>query len=358
MERLSEKDDYQELNNYLNQFCKHIDNSEFLINLPLFYDLTSSLFSFLNDKIEQYNLNVPLSDRNSSNDLSSLEVLSIAQEYIEARVPKYKKSFLKAVQDGTINLEIKQNIDDDFSWNDSSLGNVAGIDRENHFYANCVLSRDYGDPAILIHEFFHTLNHNKHGANSLTRRYFTEAISIYFEMDIFNFMLEKGYDSSDIFHNRLERLIDLYHCCSNMIDIFPVLNCFRNIGLISEDSFDDMEKLDVCPRPGQKKDFYNRVKKTEKELLREDAFSPLTIYGYVIGTLLAYYVIDKNNDELHEEMINLNDTVNSKTFSGVLKSLGIKVLDSGSLSESLKGSLENEIKRISSELSIKEQIKK
>lgn len=358
MESLNKIDNYSELNNYLNNYCKRMDNSKFLLNGLYFYDLTSYLYSFINDKVSLYNLNTPVGSWQSENNLSSMEVLSIVEEYFGERAPKYKSLFLKAIQDGTINLNIDRGLDNGFTLLDSELENVAGLDLENHLHANCVFNHDYGDPSLLIHEFFHTLNLDKKGNISLNRSYFTEAISIYFEMDIFNFMLEKGYDSRDIFHYRLERLIDLYHCCSSMINIFPVLNCFRNIGPINENSFDDMEKLNIFPRPYKKEDFYNRVERTKNELLIEDALNPLKIFGYVIGPLLAYYVTDKNSDEMHRKMINLNDTVNSRTFYDVLEDFGIGPSNSTDLRESLKGPLENEIKRVSIGLGIKEAKKK
>ena len=192
----------------------------------------------------------------------------------------------------------------------------------------------------------------------MSRKYITECISIYFETDMANFMLNKGYDPNDIFQDELFRLSDLYYATNDMIQIFPMLLCYEKLGPITKESFKDMEKLKIKPRPATEEDFYERLANSSKLLLKETSIDPLKKFGYVIGPLLAYYAIDQQDEELHQKMLNLNEMAKTDIFPDMLKYLGLDIANGKELREKLSVPLENEMRRISQNLNKKSTNKK
>ena len=349
MENKKDKIDYYKLNEYLNNYCLLMEKSDFLHNVDYYYDLTSKLFGFLYTKLPSYGLQ-PAPEEEKHKHLSLIETLDIVDEYIEKRMPKYKDNFIASMQNGTINIVA------DPKNEDISLGDRSGFDNECHRYINAILKHNTDDPMTIIHEFVHNLNLADH--NLISRTYITEAISIYFEIDMANFMLDKGYDPKDVFQCRLYRLTDLYYATSDMIQIFPILSCYEKLGPITDESFKDMEKLRITPRPKTEGDFYGRFINSSELLLKESSISPLKMFGYVIGTLLAYYAIDQKDEEFHEKMLNLNKMANTDIFPNMLKYLGLDITDGKELQEKLSVPLEHEMQRISQNLNKKSINKK
>lgn len=349
MENKKDKIDYYKLNTYLNNYCKTMEGSNFLLNLDYYYNLTSKLFGFLYTKLPSYGLQ-PNAKEEKQKHLSLLETLDIVNEYIEKRMPEYKDRFINSMQDGTINIVA------DPENEDISLGDRSGVDEECHRFVNAILKHNSDDPRTIIHEFVHNLNFADQ--NSLSRKYITEGISIYFELDMANFMLDKGYDPKDVFQDRLYRLTDLYYATSNMIQIFPILLCYEKLGPITDESFKDMEKLKIKPRPKTDSDFYGRFINSSEILLKESSIDPLKEFGYVIGTLLAYYAIDQRDEEFHQKMLNLNKMANTDIFPDMLKYLGLDTENGKELHEKLSVPLEHEMQRISKNLNKKSANKK
>lgn len=349
MENKKDKVDYQKLNTYLNDYCLEIEGSDFLLNLDYYYDLSSKLYSFLRTESSSYEPEHDITEKKRSH-LSLLESLDIVNEYIEKRMPEYKERFINSMQDGTINIVA------DPENEDTSLGDRSEIDEERHRFVNAILKHNSDDPRTIIHEFVHDLNLADH--NSLSRKYITEGISIYFEIDMANFMLDKGYDPKDVFQDRLYRLTDLYYATSDMIQIFPILLCYEKLGPITDKSFKDMEKLKIKPRPKTEGDFYGRFINSSEILLKESSIAPLKEFGYVIGTLLAYYAIDQQDEELHQKMLNLNKMANTDIFPDMLKYLGLDIANGNELREKLSVPLKHEMQRISQNLNKKSTNKK
>lgn len=349
MENKKYKIDYQKLNTYLNDYCLDIEGGDFLLNLDYYCDLTSKLYSLLCTELPSYGLGHNMTEKKRSH-LSLLESLDIVNEYIEKRMPEYKDHFVNLMQNGTINIVA------DPENEDTSLGNGSGIDDDDHRCVNVILEHNTDDPMIIIHEFVHDLNLVDHP--SISREYITECISIYFEIDMGNFMLNKGFDPKDIFRYRLDRLKDLYYATSDMIKIFPILSCYEKLGPITDESFKDMEKLKIKPRPVTEEDFYERLANSSELLLKETSIGPLKTFGYVIGPLLAYYAIDQQDEELHQKMLNLNEMAKTDIFPDMLKYLGLDIANSNELREKLSVPLENEMQRISQNLNKKSTNKK
>ena len=44
---------------------------------------------------------------------------------------------------------------------------------------------------------------------------------------------------------------------------------------------------------------------------------PLTLFGYIIGSLISYYAIAEGTPEIHQKMINLNEIVNTDIFTSL-----------------------------------------
>lgn len=346
--------DYEKLNEYLNNYCLCMDGSNFIENLSFFYYLTQQLSTFLKIKLSSYDvLNEQNKKRAKQQHLSLMEMLGITEKYIESRMPEYKDDFSEYMKNGIINI-----VADPLNGNDNDLADHAGINEQNHAYINTVLVHNSYDPPTLIHEFLHILNQNLNGPNSLSRAYITEGISIYFEMDMTNFMLNNGFNSEDVFQDRLYRLEDFYYCVGDMKQIFPILLCFEKIGPINEKSFKEMKELKVYPRPATEDDFSTNLKNSATLLLKKDSLHPLKEFGYVIGTLLAYYAIDQKDERFHQKMLNLNKKVNTDIFPDILEYLGLDIENSKELCEKLSPPLEHEIQRISKNLNKKSANKK
>ena len=75
-------------------------------------------------------------------------------------------------------------------------------------------------------------------------------------------------------------------------------------------------------------------------------FDPLIPFGYIIGTLSAYYAIENNNEDMHQAMINLNTLANKKDFDELMSTIGIDVGTAGKLKRTLLPALEKKVQEI------------
>ena len=204
----------------------------------------------------------------------------------------------------------------------TDLESYAGIDEQEHHVINVVLSHDANDPNTIIHEFLHDMNRKEKEKGS--RRYISEAISIYFELDINNFMLEQGVSREDISSLLMYRLNDCYHCCEDILVAFPFLYYFYNLGQIDEKSYQNMLDFKLSPRPSDEKNFNEMLSDFQKIIERKPKYDPLRTFGYVIGTMVAFYGINQG-EEFREKMVGVNDLANSGNVKNIFSHIGIDI---------------------------------
>lgn len=345
--------EYPNLNKALNEYCLWLENSQFLNNLSYFYHLTIDLQKLIKkdftcSKLEEY---YTLSQEDTSY-LSLTETVELVTKYLEERLPEYKTTFLRSLSDGTINI-----VADPSDEYENNKSNEAGRDEKKHLFANVVLKHTTEDPSTLIHEFLHTINNEE--INTITRRYITEAISIYFESDICEYMKKNGFTEEEIIANDIFRMLDFVACVDELLPLFSIIDSFRHLGPINSDSYNRMRTLNILPIASTKEAFYEGVnyyeeklaaikKKNESLHLNNPVLLPnaLKTFGYVIGTLISYYAIENNTDDLHQRMIDLNTMVNKGTLSSFLDYLGIDISNEEQLEEKIAPPLQKKIKKI------------
>lgn len=345
--------EYPELNTALNDYCLWMEGSQFLNNLSYFYHLTIKLKELV-EKDFTYQELEELYDKakEESRYLSLTETLLLTTEYIEERLPRYKTRFLKCLSDGTINI-----VADPEDIYEENKNNEAGRDRKKRLYANVVLRHNTKDPVTLVHEFLHTINNEPD--NRLSRKYITEAISIYFESDMCEFLKRKGFSEKELMVNDIFRYTDFFACIDDLIPIFPLLDSFRLLGPLNSTSYDRMQQLNIEPLVMSKEEFYSNASKFEErlesvrkhnELLHitdgPKPQEPLVTFGYVIGTLVAYYAVENTTEKLHLRMTLLNNIVNSSNFSDLLSYIDIDVTDEEALRGKITPPLKKKIQKI------------
>lgn len=345
------KIDYPDLNYVLNDYCLWMEHTSFINNLMYFYNFTDELKEYLESHFSYYKIEkIEERSKKTSRYLTLTETLDLATEYMEERLPQYKDIFLRSLNDGTINIDA--NLDDEEVIN---LFNKTGRDKEKHLYVNTALRHNVKDPVTLVHEFLHSLNNEEE--NTISRQYVTEAISIYFELDMYEFLKRKGFSEEELMHITMHRFSDFYGCVNDFVEIVPILNCFLLTGPITKDSYEFLEKLDIYPRPKLKEVFYRKVDRIDERLKEEttkakesgteidlaEKYNPLVPFSYVIGTLVAYYAIDKDDESIHQRMIEINKEVNKKDFAGLMSFIGLNVRTLDTLIDDLKPALDKKI---------------
>ena len=307
--------DYEKINKYLNDYCSEMDKSYFLENISDLYNLTLSLdfklkTSVVTDRKARASLKEP------TEYFTLIESLDLVDKYLTEKLPMYKKDFNKAMASGTLNIV---DPDDDEA---TDLKSYAGIDEQGHHVINVVLAHDAHDPNTIIHEFLHDMNSKEKEKGS--RRYISEAISIYFELDMNNFMLEQGVSREDISSLLMYRLNDCYHCCEDILVAFPFLYYFYNLGQIDEKSYQNMLDFKLSPRPSDEKNFNEMLSDFQKIIERKPKYDPLRTFGYVIGTMVAFYGINQGED-FRQKMVELNDLANCGNVKNIFSHIDIDI---------------------------------
>ena len=307
--------DYEKINKYLNDYCSEMDKSYFLENISDLYNLTLSLdfklkTSVVTDRKARASLKEP------TEYFTLIESLDLVDKYLTEKLPMYKKDFNKAMASGTLNIV---DPDDDEA---TDLKSYAGIDEQGHHVINVVLAHDANDPNTIIHEFLHDMNSKEKEKGS--RKYISEAISIYFELDMNNFMLEQGVSREDISSLLMYRLNDCYHCCEDILVAFPFLYYFYTLGSIDEKSYQDMLDFKLLPRPSDEKNFNEMLSDFQKIIERKPKYDPLRTFSYVIGTMVAFYGINQGED-FRQKMVELNDLANCGNVKNIFSHIGIDI---------------------------------
>ncbi len=309
------KIDYEKINKYLNSYCLEMDESYFLENISALYNLTLSLNLKLNTSVVT-DEKVRESLKEPTEYFTLLESLDLVDKYLTEKLPMYKKDFNKAMSSGTLNI-----VDPDDN-EATDLESYTTIDEKKHHVINVVLTHNANDPNTIIHEFLHDINAEDEEKKS--RRYISEAISIYFELDMNNFMLEQGVSQEDIASLLMYRLNDCYHCCEDILVAFPFLYYFYTLDSIDEKSYQDMSNYKLLPRPKDEKSFNTMLSDFQKIIERRPEYNPLLTFSYVIGTMVAFYGINHGED-FRQKMAELNDLANSGNVKKIFSHIGIDI---------------------------------
>lgn len=313
---------YKRLNDYLNDIFIKLNKKDqiFVDNLSNFAFLNTNIVKFFKDTHRVNSIS-------KKNNLTFNDVYLLAREIIEKINPEYLSDFDKLLDSGELNFDYDNEIDGGIMSYDETNGQlIKNIDIGRSF--------NYTDVKILVHEFFHYLNLND--ILSFNRVFFTEFISIYFELKAQNYLLEeKKIPNDEIDIN--DRIIMFLNDNYILFDYIYILMAYENLGDINRNTPNDLKEvlyssddlfesecirfLKYCDKINQKYDREEAVNKMTKQFNQH--------YKYIIGTLLAYYA-DKHCKI--EDMIKLNDNINSIEYASlsmeeVLNTVGIKIND-------------------------------
>lgn len=329
MENIDRSEKYNEINSVLNNYLSGIDGTPFYNNLNKFLLVAEEAGEIIYKKDPNlqgdprvYKLLHPDFDELTKG-LPYTETIQIVEEYLSERLPQYKGIFEEYLSNGIINMAI--DLDDSTQ------------DRENragyhfHHYVNIVIEHNYSDPGVLLHEFMHCLNNPGENLTPPSRKLLTEAISIFFESDLLLFMQEKGYNSKEIakvLHSRLE---ECNYYCGSLPGKLLLLNTFKHIGALSDETYEIAEVLNLSrrgTRSGYLRDIDNLYKAIQS---REEP--PHISIGYMLGTIIAFSSLARNDNKMVDKFFLLNESVNSKSVPECLKIIGINLDDPNSIKE-------------------------
>ena len=315
------KEEYKELNDYLNDLFIYLDK-----HYKFILDEMIRIF-IINDKYLNHMKQYDLSYKFEENTLTYKDVYDCARKIIESINKEYLPLYDNLIETGQL----------DFSYNHEYF--------DSHFYHNRGLNiininRDfnYNDVVTLIHEFFHYLN-GRNG-RSFTNEILTEFISIYFETYAIKYLLDDGVTKEEIGY--LDRLGSTYRRSYELYYIETPLLAYNEFGNLSDDSIDLLNQFFTSSLT--KEQFYNECKylleyfrkiknkyTNEKFTNERDSFELQKKYAediiyhfkYFFGTMWAFYAI--NNCDIHD-VIYINDHINddNMTFEICMKKMKIE----------------------------------
>ena len=328
------KEKYKIINNFLNAYCNTMDDSFFLKNLDYYFELSMGVYEIINiydSKIGEQNIE-------KATPISGTESLEIASNFIKEKVPKYEERFEQYLRNGV------------FDFHDDSecqFGASSG-EEDNHRFIDVNLHYNYTDPPAIIHEFMHQINLEQ-GVYHQPRYTLTEAISIYYETLVFDYMESVGYDRQQVNMARRFRTIDCYDTSMDLINKILLLNSYLSFGPLSDETYEEREKYELS-NWADKDEYIKTINTTFKQLTEPEFIFPDELARYILGTLIAYDSVTKNMN------INKFDKLNKYIkYESVLNSLSKVGIDISN-AEGLLNSFKNEVERIDDNL--KEESKK
>lgn len=335
MENIDKSEKYKELNETFNDYLLTIEGTFFYNHIAEFLSLAikarkiiTTSDPILQDDPRIYKLLNPSYDELTER-LPYPETLEIVREYLKERLPQYIDTFEEWLNNGTINIAI--DLEDPME----DIREHAGYKEDgNHHYVNSVIRHNYFDPQGLIHEFIHCLNCPSQTKAPSSRRLLTETVSIFFECDVLRFMQEKGYSSKEIakvLHTRIEECNNL---CSYLLTALLLLNTFKYTGSLSDESYEEAERLHL-PRKAIKDNYLKDVDRVYESLQRTTE-PPNISAGYMIGIIIAFSSLAKEDPTMVDRFAMLNESLNSKSETECLQIIGINLNDNRSKKEVLE----------------------
>lgn len=301
-------EDYKKLNEYLNLSFNILQyDDEFLIkNCDLIDSSCSELMYELKD--------LSIDNKVVKNNLTFDDVFLLAREIIEKINQNYLNDYDNLIESGKLDFGYNNEYEFSHYMHQERLINI-----KRQF--------NYTDVILIIHEFFHYINHNTEAINN-NLYLLTEFISIYFEIYAMNYLIDRGIVIEEL--DTYFRLRNLKLQIANYQDYSDVITSFANFGNIDNlspnliksyfydittEQFDDdcQYLLQLFEKIEHK---YRMEIKYEKSFnIYELAYRLSEVfkenYRYIFGTMMAFYATyycDIN------DLVNLNDNINSTTF--------------------------------------------
>ena len=313
---------YNKLNDYLNDICMYLEKMHpFLIeHIDEIARLNDAFLNFLND--------YSLESLTKQNHLTYVDVYFLARKIIEQIDQDYLVSYDKLIENGELDFSY------DCAYYNSACISIYKNGEAIKNFININREFNYNDVRLLVHEFIHSIHGKKMTTNGI---FFSEFLSIYFELYATDFLLKKGINPEEIEY--LYRIRNTKQQASFLSQYELVLLSYIKFGNLGEDSVSFLQKyiLNI-----QKEDFekecitlYQNLRKGELKnqeriedhpkargsILAEE-FIALN-YKYVLGTFLALYarkycnfntIVDLNN-HIHDQ--------ENKTIFEICSSIGI-----------------------------------
>lgn len=263
--------------------------------------------------------------------LSYPESMNIVQKYIKKYLTKYQNLFEECLNNGTTNIVFDPSAAENKNMKDSEGRNK----NDTHFFINVLLRHNYLDPIIIMHEFIHYLNnHTVRKVNPVSQSLLTEAISIFFELDILKFMLEEGYDKTSLSKIVIARLKHLASYSDSIMLDFMMINMYNCLGNLTPNSNKEAKDLNLNPRYEEEAHylfdsytFYNKIKDPAK------VHRPHVNLSYFLGITLAISLQEKDDSTIREKFLALNAAVEDKSFSECLKLIDVDMTNQKSMEE-------------------------
>ena len=285
----------------------------FLDNLYTFGEVSVDLMNLLE--------NHEFHEEKKEDNFTFLQIFEKAKEVMKSINPDYLEEFSKLVESGKIVADY--NIFD-VPYLERDYGNSRYGPKDDTIYFGHSFS--YDAIPILIHEYFHKLNHS----DNIARFVLSEFISIYFELYAYEYLKYHDVKSEELsLSKRLEFTWEDAVITANESFYLYTYNLF---GKFDESTYSYIDYSQVS-----RKDFelelknklkqFERIEKNYNEINEEDrinfrehlALMHNGSYKYILGAILAYYslyfktpndVLKLNDVFINNEDISLNDALN------------------------------------------------
>lgn len=316
---------YDKLNYYLNEICKYLEKE----NLFLLENIHN--ISILNDEFFKHIGTYYLENETKQNKLTFEDVFFLAREIISSIDKSYLESFDNLIKSGELDFSFENDYEDSVCISMHRRNQVKQIININREF-------NYNDVIVLIHEFIHYTNGKK---NSINRHYFTEFLSIYFEIYAIDYLLKKGINKEEIDYFSRIKSVERHSTIFFQYEI-PLL-AFIKFGNLNNDTVSLLQQFILNIK---KEEFENEcfslceilslIEQNNKEKIKENPnligriLSEEFItqnYRYVLGTILAIYAFKYSR---LEDIIHLNNHINeydNKTVYDICLSIGIDIND-------------------------------
>jgi len=321
------KDDYQNLNYYLNGCFKKLEkNDQFLIdNIEFLIYLSHEYIKVAN--------NYEIDNNQTINNLTFGDVYLLAREVIESIDESYLKYYDNLIESGKLDFSYENEYANSY-FEFSGTKDIRNINISRKF--------NYSDVSVLVHEFMHYMNHlDKY--LPINTYLLTETISIYFEEYAKLYLVNKGISKDELFLN--ERICFTSEASSNFNYHCMIIYAYSKFGNIDENTYELIQQYFF---PISKKEFNEQCNKLLKEFKKEEKEYRNTIfdkdfkednlfnklvtilnrrYRYILGTVLAYYALEHSSKEKMTYLCNHINDYNYQMMSikEVLKTIDIDI---------------------------------
>ena len=334
---------YTKLNYYLNEMCNYLKGKDFF-----FLDNINNI-ALLNDKLNnliyEYNLDYEV----KKNNLTFLDVYNLAREIIASIDETYLPIYDKLITSGEL----------DFGYEgeyDISCFQTKITENNTQKLINIARKFSYQDVVTLVHEFIHYISYQE---NNIIEYYLCEFLAIYFETYAVNYLIKKGIPKEEI--DYLKRFKILKRDSDRIYRYEVIFLVYTTFGNLSATSYTLLKQFYM----NMSKDYFEKecknfykilevIKEKHKDELQDNPkllgkiLSEEFIaadYRYVLGTILAIYVLEYGN---MKDMVYLNnnlDKYQDKSLMEVCASLGVD-LDDPEFNNKALNALDNYLKSL------------